>query len=356
MFFQIYIILYFYEVFIHKINYCVFVRNFILLYSFVSFVIVILISFPFLLNAQKSDDISAPFLLIAPDARSGGIADAGAATSPDTYSMNWNAAKYAFTSTTLGVGLSYTPYMKELVQDRALIYLTGFYRIGKTETIASSIKYFSFGKNAFISETSEATGEFTPGAWAIDAAYIKKLSPDFSLSTTFRYIYSGIQAIDFHAGNENKSLGVAADLGAFYSRPVNGHLLSFGLQLSNFGPKMNYNGYEQSLPANLRLGFNYTLINASDINFSFISDVSKLMIKVPERDNGFSVSSGGELMLREVLTLRGGYHYEKNSNYFTTGLGVNYKKLMLDVSYLLSAQDYLPFQNTLRFGLAYGFK
>lgn len=46
---------------------------------------------------------------IAPDARSAGMGDVGAATDPDVNSQYWNPAKYPFCISRAGISLNYTP-------------------------------------------------------------------------------------------------------------------------------------------------------------------------------------------------------------------------------------------------------
>ena len=63
---------------------------------------------------------------IAPDARAGGMGDIGAATDPDVVSQYWNPAKYPFTISRAGVSLNYTPWLRRLVSDIDLAYLSGY--------------------------------------------------------------------------------------------------------------------------------------------------------------------------------------------------------------------------------------
>ena len=88
---------------------------------------------------------AVPFLMIAPDARSGGMGNVGAATSPDVYSMFWNPAKYAFCEKTIGIGIGYVPWLRGLVNDIGLASLYGYGKIGDKQAIAMSLRYFSMG-------------------------------------------------------------------------------------------------------------------------------------------------------------------------------------------------------------------
>ena len=91
-------------------------------------------------NAFNPITSGVPFLSIAPDARGGGMGDVGAATTPDATSSYWNPAKYAFISGAGGASLSYTPWLRKLVKDIDLAYLSGFYKIGDVQAVAMSMR------------------------------------------------------------------------------------------------------------------------------------------------------------------------------------------------------------------------
>ncbi|MBF6609461.1 MAG: PorV/PorQ family protein, partial [Flavobacterium sp.] len=80
-------------------------------------------------NAQdRVITTGVPFLLVAADARSAGLADQGVATSPDAFSQQYNPAKFAFASEAMGISVSYTPYLTDLVNDISLGQLTYYNR------------------------------------------------------------------------------------------------------------------------------------------------------------------------------------------------------------------------------------
>ena len=69
------------------------------------------------------------------------MGDAGVATSPDVYSMHWNPAKFAFIDGNGGVGISYSPWLRNLVPDINIAYLTGYKRIDTKQVLAGK-SYF----------------------------------------------------------------------------------------------------------------------------------------------------------------------------------------------------------------------
>ena len=85
---------------------------------------------------------AVPFLLIAPDSRSGAMGDVGVATSPDANSMHWNPAKLAFTSEDIGASISYVPWLRALVPDINLSYITGYKKLDDNQAVGLEMRYF----------------------------------------------------------------------------------------------------------------------------------------------------------------------------------------------------------------------
>ena len=140
---------------------------------------------------------AVPFLMIAPDTRAGGLGDAGVASSPDENSVHWNTAKLAFIKKDLGLGISYAPWLRALVPDINLAYLSAYKKLGKPQTIAFSILYFSLGTIQFTNSSGQVTGQYTPHEYAVDLAYSRKLANHFSGGTAVRYIYSNLKHLSF---------------------------------------------------------------------------------------------------------------------------------------------------------------
>src|SRR5665647_499533 len=109
---------------------------------------------------------AVPFLTITPDSRHGGMGDVGVATSPDANSQYLNPSKYAFTEGKFGFSLSYTPWLRELVNDINLAYLSGYYRIDDMQVIGSSLRFFSMGDITLTSETQPNIATVSPSEFA----------------------------------------------------------------------------------------------------------------------------------------------------------------------------------------------
>ena len=349
-------------------------------------------------NGNRIISTGVPLLLIAPDSRAGAMGDVGAASKPDANSIHWNAAKLSFTEKKAGLSFSYTPWLRQIVSDIKLMYLSGYYKIDDRSTVGGSLTYFSLGSIDFFSEEGISTGTYKPNEFAFDLAYSMKLSNNLSLSLTGRYIRSDLtQGQNVGTTQTHAANAAAADLGLYYQNKLNIDLPSeyaFGLQISNLGTKISYSDNMESsfLPANLRLGGRYTMDFDQFNNLSLMVDLNKLLVPTPpvynedgsiyagmdpnvgilqgaiqsfyDAPNGLkeemqeiSLSVGAEYWYNKVLAVRAGYFYEaKNKGarqYLTVGAGLRYNVMGLDISYLIStsALSNNPLKNTLRIAL-----
>lgn len=353
---------------------------------------------------------SVPFLLIAPESRGGAMGDAGVATSPDATSMHWNASKLAFIEKQTGISIAYTPWLKTLVPDINLGYVSGFHKLSSKGTVGASLRYFSLGKIDFTDQNGGSLGSRNPNELAVDVGYAHKLSKNFSGALSLRYIHSNLtQGIDASAKAAN---AVAADLSAYYKTDVklgkNKGEWASGLNISNIGNKVRYtdSGKQNFIPMNMRLGTSLS-IDIDDYNkVTFVVDLNKLLVPtLPEyvktssgadstlsdgtkviakgKDPNVSVpqavfqsfydapggaveelqevniSAGLEYVYDKQFALRAGYFYEApnkgNRQYFTMGAGLKYSIFNLDFSYLVSMLRNNPLDNTLRFTLSFNF-
>ena len=339
---------------------------------------------------------------IAPDARGGGLADVGVATEPDVNSQYWNPAKYPFTISRAGLSISYTPWLRKLVNDIDLAYVAGYIRLGDYQAISASLRYFSLGEVPMTDGVGKNQGSIKPYEMAVDVAYSRMLSERFSAAVALRYIFSDLayrQDDDTSPGN-----AFAADIALYYNNYVimgqRECLLAFGLNLSNIGSKISYDSGATSafLPTNFRLGGSL-LIPINEYNtFAIMADINKLMVPtVPQQRDGepdvdyqdrlqreyfdqspikgifkswsdapgglkeelqeIQVSAGFEYMYNNQFSVRAGYHHESpnkgNRKYFTVGAGFRMSVFSLDAAYLVSTAQSNPLDQTLRFSLAF---
>ena len=239
------------------------------------------------LNAIQA---TVPFLTIAPDSRSGALGDAGVATSPDLNSQHWNPAKYVFFDSEGGVAISYTPWLRKLINDINLAYIAGFYRLDDKQTISASLRYFSLGLITFTDIYGNAQGQFNPNEFALDGAFSRLLTDRLAGAIAFRFIRSDLTG-GYFIGNTAESrpgIALAGDLAFFY---MNDDLrfedkkgtVAFGVNISNMGNRISYTETQEKafIPINMRLGGAFTT-ELDDYNtISIVADINKLLVPTP---------------------------------------------------------------------------
>jgi hypothetical protein len=351
-----------------------------------------------ILGQETAITTAVPFLAISPDARHAALGDAGVATSPDANAPYWNAGKLVFLQTKYGASASYTPWLGKIVNDMAISYLTGYYKISQYQAVAVALKYFDMGDVTFRDGPliSDISGEYNPRDFSFDATYSRQLSQNLGIGISGRYIYSNLTGtsatVDAKPGKS-----VAADIGIYYTKELRWQklsTLSLGATITNIGAKLTYtdNNNEDFLPTNLRLGAALTTQLDAYNSLTFILDFNKLMVPSPplrDSTNGniikgkdpnrsllnamftsFGDAPGGlSEEIEEVMTSIGieywynrtfaarlGYFNEAknkgNRKYMTIGLGFNKNRFGIDVAYLVpTAKREHPLAETLRFTL-----
>mgnify|MGYP005842282537 CR=1 FL=1 len=232
---------------------------------------------------------AVPFLMIAPDSRGGGMGDAGVSTTPDANSIHWNPAKLAFMEDNGGLSLNFSPWLRNLVGDISLSYLSGYYRLNKISTIGSSLRFFSLGDITFTNGSGQPIGNFNPNELALDVAYGLQLSPNLSFGVALRYISSNLtNGITVDNTDTRPGRSVAADISAYYFTDkfkLNDYdaVFSAGINISNIGAKMSYtdNNENDFLPTNLRLGPSLTLDFDEYNSMTFLVEANKLLVPTP---------------------------------------------------------------------------
>ena len=340
---------------------------------------------------------------IAPDARGGGLGDVGAATDPDVNSQYWNPAKYPFNISRAGVSLNFTPWLRSLVNDMNLAYLSGYYRIGDYSAVSASLRYFNMGE-VYAEDPSVNPNAMTinPYEMSFDVAYSLMLSEKFSLAAAIRWIYSDMR-LDYKEDRSPAS-AFAADIAAYYQNYVvigqRECQLGVGLDISNIGSKITFGGeeYSEFLPANLRLGASLMIPIDEYNRITLAADANKFLVPtVPQQEEGedaaeykdrvlreyndvsaisgifksFSDAPGGfkeeleeinyglgaEYVYNDKFALRAGYHHESqskgNRKYFTVGAGFKMNVFSLDAAYVVATAKSNPLDQTLRFTLSF---
>ncbi len=245
-------------------------------------------------NGSDCDELRAittavPFLLIGPDSRSGAMGDAGVAISPDVNAQHWNASKLAFTEEEMEFSLSYSPWLRQLVDDMNLAYLAGYKKISKTSAIGGSLRYFTLGDIIFTDINGTEIRPFRPSEFALDVSYSLQLSSKFSGGITARWINSNLTGGVNVGGADSKAANAfAVDISGYYNNEDltvgdKDAALAFGLVFSNIGNKISYTNTAQRdfLPMNMRLGTAFTIELDQFNKMTFTYDANKLLVPSP---------------------------------------------------------------------------
>ena len=364
--------------------------------------------------AQSKDEFNpietgVTSLSIAPDARGASMGDLGAATDPDVNSQFWNPSKYAFAYSQAGVSLSYTPWLRKIVNDIFLANLSGYWKLGgyDNQAISASLRYFSLGEVNTSGEGS--TGQsLNPYELSFDVGYSRKLSEKFSMGVVLRYIYSDLGFSSSYAGDQSTGASAfSVDVSGYYTTyPIIGRnecQWSWGWDISNVGSKVSFNNGENPafLPTNLRLGTSFMFPLADYHTLALSLDLNKLLVPAKPRKNDYpdtpegqqqyldateewenmspitgifksftdapggakeefreiTMSIGAEYSYNQQFFLRAGYYYEnefkRGRKYFGMGAGFSLNVLRLDASYMLATAQTSPLDQTLRFTLTF---
>lgn len=355
---------------------------------------------------ERAITTGVPFLQIAADPRAAGMGDIGVATSPDTYSQQWNPAKYAFATDKQGFSVSYTPYLTDIVNDISLGQVTYYNRFNERSAFAGSIRYFGLGEIELRADANDPARLVSPNEFAIDGSYSLQLSDKFSMAVAGRFINSNLKVASDN-GDASAASTFAVDIAGYYQSEeiaysdFNGRWRG-GFNIQNLGPKISYDNDEFSnnfLPANLKIGGGFDFIlddyNKVSVNLEF----NKLLVPTPQFEStdtaaeatqkredyrkigwvsgifksfgdapgGFSeelkevtYALGVEYEYQDSFSLRTGYFNESDlkgaRKFFALGAGFKYNVVKVDVSYLFSASKVKnPLENTLRFSLTFNF-
>ncbi|HMG68061.1 MAG TPA: type IX secretion system outer membrane channel protein PorV [Chitinophagaceae bacterium] len=342
---------------------------------------------------------AVPFLRISPDARTGGMGDLSMATDPDANSGFFNLAKIPFNVSQAGLGVTYTPWLKDLgLNDVYLASLAGYYKLDENSAINASVRYFSLGNIQFTDNLGNDLNSFRPREFGVDLGYSRKLSDKLGIGVGLKYIYSNLAGGAATNGSNYKAgTTVAGDVAMYYDgKNETGEGWAFGAAMTNLGGKIAYTDnadQKDFIPANLGLGTTYTKVFDEQNKITFGLDLNKLMVPTPPAEGDqaaldayrkkgvvgswfssfgdapggfgeelkeFQVSIGGEYWYNNQFALRAGYFYEDktkgNRKYFTMGVGLKYNIFGLNFSYLLpsgSGVNRNPLSNTLRFSLLF---
>lgn len=359
-------------------------------------------------NTIVTQNREVPFLNLTPDSRSGALGDAGVAISPDVNANYWNPAKLAFLENNNDLSISYSPWLRQLIPDYSLSYVSYAHKVDERNSIGASLRYFNYGSVPLSDDQANSQGTFNPYEFSLNGSFARKFGDELSLALTMGFIHSSFSTAASSGSGQTGRAGnsVAGGVSLFYSKETqefgNDCIFSFGTNISNIGTKISYNnnGASYFLPANLKIGAANT-INLDDYNQLTVTlDLNKLLVPTPPIRDGngniiqgkddnvsvpagifgsfsdapggfsgtlkeFTLSPGVEYLYNQQFALRMGYFYENPNNpdnafsggahYLTLGVGFKYNDYNFDFSYIVASQQNSALANTLRFTLIANF-
>jgi hypothetical protein len=354
-----------------------------------------------LLFSQDSINVvttAVPMLRISPDARAGGMGDLGIATTPDANASFWNQAKIPFAEKPSAIGLTYTPWLRDLgLNDVYIVTAAGYHQFADRQAVSASLRYFNLGTIQFTDFAGNDLQSFRPREWALDAGYSRGLSEKLGVGVALRFIYSNLANGNTNGVTYKPGTAAAGDISFYYNGlSQSGKGITAGLVMSNLGSKISYTNDARGrdyIPANLGLGFMYHAVLDETSKFSIGMDLNKLMVPTPptsrtpealdayrnksvfgswfssfgdapggisEELKEFQISTGMEYNYNNMFLARAGYFYEArtkgNRRFFSAGVGINYNKLGFNFSYLVPTGQGInrnPLSNTTRFSIIF---
>jgi hypothetical protein len=352
---------------------------------------------------------AVPILTLSPDSRSAALGEAGVAISPDANSAYYNAGKLGFVTTKYSFSPSYTPWLRSVTDDMGLGFVSGYGKIGPRSAVSASLMYFDLGQIQYRNSQNIEGPTFNPKEYAVTVSYGQKLTDNFGVGVSARYIRSnltgGSSGVDAQPGN-----AAAVDLGAYYTKEATIgtgiYNLAFGGSILNIGNKITYTDPNNPsfLPTTLKLGTAITRELDSYNKLTLALDFNKLLVPSPyyedpydpsnadqvkrvnDRNNeinqknivngiissfsdapgGFSeelreinISAGLEYAYNDLMFARVGYFYEDPNKggrqYLSMGLGIRYQVFGIDGAYLVPNSQANPLSQTIRVSLHFNF-
>lgn len=333
-------------------------------------------------SPEVSGKIAVPFLLLSSDAVSSGMGEAGNALLSSFSNADPNTAKANFLEGKFALNLTYTPWLRQLVSDRKLMFVGGFYKIAPRMTLTGSLNYLSYGQIDLTDMNRTNLGTIQPNEYVASLGISKGFGSNFSLGMKLKLVHSNLYSGAGTSVLRQTGTAYCVDLSSYHVFPVNptsNSQIEVSFNLENIGPKISY--YNQSdqksfLPANLKIGTAFKTITSSDSELGFAVDLNKLLVPLNDlnKDAGvlesmvssfgsgsgiadLGVSVGTEYTFRKKLAFRLGYNFQGDrrslGSYFSFGMGVKHKSVGLNMAYIAGNPQRTFLSNTIRFTLGY---
>lgn len=294
---------------------------------------------------------SLTFLTIPQDSRTLSMGGASVAMDANAYAVNNNPAAMSLSGDKGAIGANYLIWQPD-VADNNLISGATYLKLGDKLGLGISGNSFSYKAYDIYNSYGSTTSTFKPSELALNLGLSYRVISNLSVGANIKYISSSLASDDFVSDYKNAN-SVAFDLSAMYKLGN----LNVAVMATNIGSKISYGTTSAfgsyDLPSTVKAGAAYNL--GINDNSSLVGTLEAGYLLY---SSGAFVGLGAEYSYRNMLFVRGGYHYGDDTitipSYASLGVGAKLFGVSLDIAYLLAGSD-SPLKNTLSFGLGWCF-
>jgi hypothetical protein len=287
---------------------------------------------------NRSGTVAAQFLKIPTNARAVGMGNAQVSLAEGASSIAYNPAG-VLSIATASFGGTYNQWFADISHMfyGVAVNLQEYGTVGFGVTVLTTDD-MTVTTPAF----PEGTGElFKAAEFAYTFTYARQISQDFGLGLSARYIKSNLYNKDIGASSVAFDIGTLYDIAALRTR--------LGISVNNLGRDLKYLNEQYSLPTALRFGARTTVYEDEGNLVYAVAQIAR------PNDAEEQYNIGLEYTYSSIVSLRGGYRFNYDTENVSGGLGVNLNSLGLNgmLDYAYTNYKYLP--GTHMFSIELGF-
>jgi hypothetical protein len=359
-------------------------KNYIL-----TLILVVIFTLPVAVNAIS--EATMMFLAIEPGSRANGMGNAYSGVVDDAYAGWWNPGATAFNRKTQFAGMHSNWLEGSGIDDLYYEYFGWNQHFNEIGNLGLNIVWMDYGTQIQTDENGNVIGTFSSNEFSASAIYSSEIIPNrIGLGLGFKFLYSNLGPATGNTDSKGKALSYAFDIGSKF-KDVLTPRFDIGFVLQNIGPDVTYVNDEQKdpLPMTMRLGLSYRLFDTiSDIDdpglmpvgsfkqkLTFSADAAKILANEdPVYQRLFSAwtddkaayeldstvfSAGAEYNYLDMISLRGGYFYDKAGSITGPSFGVGFHytfseryRIFADFG-MITGGDLVDYNKTFSLGLEF---
>ena len=313
--------------------------------SIIIFISAVFLAAPQAVCAQSGSSVM-PFLLMDSDARTAGMAGAGAILPDNPSAALHNAAAILTGERSGGAAVSAGPWNTAFDAADVLCSAGGYWNIDGRNGIVAAVRYVPGDKIALTDDWGYPAGEAHPYDLAAEIGYARGFGEHFSAALTARYLRS-----DLGLG-EAPMQGVSFDLAGVYRHGIafrDGAQWSVGLKIADLGPSVKSGtGAGYALPMRATASGHVRLPFSEDHVLNVVADIGCRFSPA-----SFEAAAGAEYVFLRHGIVRAGFHAGdalSGGNYAAAGCGFIAGPVSCSASWRFAGDG--PLDNTICFTLA----